>query len=138
ATVTGEDSFAKRRQVTWVWHSPASYAEGDAELAIVANALGAEGRGRLYKQLVYDKQLAQSVSVGQDGAQFSGTFDVTVTLRTGADAEQVKNIVAAELERVATENLSDKEIARVVAANESRAIHGLENLNARANRLQQY
>jgi len=137
-TVQVDDSFAKLRQVTYVWHSPATYADGDAELDIVARSLGAEGRGRLYKALVYDKQLAQSVSVNQDGAQFSGTFDVTVTLRSGADLSQVKQIVADELNRVARENLSDKDIARVVAERESSAIYRLESLNARANTLQAY
>ena len=40
----------------------------------VADALTREGTGRLYKTLVYDKQLAQSVSVGQDGKVFSGVL----------------------------------------------------------------
>jgi predicted Zn-dependent peptidase len=137
-TVSVDDSFAKLRQVTWVWHSPASFADGDAELDIVANALAAEGRGRLYRQLVYDKQLAQSVSASQDGAQFSGTFDVTVTLRTGADLEEVKKIVFAELDRVTKENVSDKEIQRVVTAREASMIRRLESFNARANALQTY
>jgi predicted Zn-dependent peptidase len=138
ATVSVDDTFAKLRQVTFAWHSPAAFADGDAELDIAANALGAEGRGRLYKALVYDKQLAQSVRVGQDGSMFSGTFDVTVTLRTGADLDEVKRIVFAELDKVAKENLSDKEIARVVAAEESGTIYRLESLNARANTLQSY
>ena len=80
--VAVDDSFAKLRQVTFAWHSPAAYAEGDAELDIAANALAREGTGRLYKTLVYDKQLAQSVRASQDGMTFSGVFDITVTLRT--------------------------------------------------------
>ncbi|HEY5945034.1 MAG TPA: insulinase family protein, partial [Kofleriaceae bacterium] len=138
ATANVDDSFAKLKQVTWAWHSPANFGEGDAELDIVANALGAEGRGRLYKQLVYDKQLAQSVRVGQDGSQFSGQFSVTVTLRTGASLDDVKKIVFAELDRVGKENLSDKEISRVIASNEAAMIYRLEGLNARANTLQAY
>jgi predicted Zn-dependent peptidase len=137
-TVTVDDSFAKQRQVTYAWHSPANYGPGDAELDIVANALGAEGRGRLYKILVFDKQLATRVSVGQDGAQFSGTFDVTVTLRTEADLEQVNKIVADEIARVTKENLGDKEIARMVTNAEASAIYRLERLNNRANILQAY
>jgi predicted Zn-dependent peptidase len=137
-SVTVDDSFAKLRQVTWTWHSPASYTDGDAELGIVANALAAEGRGRLYKQLVYAKQLAQSVRAGQDGSAFSGTFDITVTLRTGADLEEVKRIVFEELERVTKENLTDKEVQRVVTAREASMIYRLEGLNARANTLQGY
>jgi predicted Zn-dependent peptidase len=137
-TISVDDTFANLRQVTYSWHSPALYASGDAELVIVANALAAEGRGRLYKQLVYDKQLAQSVRVGQDGSGFSGTFDVTVTLRTGTDLEEVKRIVFDELDRVTKENLSDKEVQRVVTAREASMIYRLESLNARASALQSY
>ena len=65
-------------------------------------------------------------------------FTVTITLRSGADLAQVEQIVADELARLTRENLSDKEIARVVAAQESSAIYRLEGLNSRANVLQEY
>ena len=136
--ITVDDTFAKLRQITFAWHSPASYAEGDAELDIVAAALSAEGTGRLYKALVYDKQLAQNVRAGQGGSTFSGVFTVTITLRSGADIAQAEKIALDEIAKVTRENLSDKEIARVVAAQESGAIYRLEGLNSRANVLQEY
>jgi len=138
ATAKVDDTFAKLRQVTWAWQSPANFGDGDAELDILANALDAEGRGRLYKALVYDKQLAQSVRVSQGGMQFSGQFSVTVTLRTGADLEAVQKIVFDELDRVTKENLTDKEIARFVAGTEASVVYRLESFNARANTLQSY
>ena len=137
-TVTVEDSFAKLRQITYAWHTPGFYADGDAELDIAANALGADGRGRLYKTLVYDKQLAQSVSASQSSTGFSSLFTITVTLRSGADFEQANKIVMDEIARVAKENLSDKEIQRFVARTEANVIYGLESLNGRANDLQAY
>ncbi len=137
-TVNVDDKFAKLRQITFAWHTPALYAEGDAELDIAANALGADGRGRLYKTLVYDKQLAQSVSVGQASSGFSSMFTISVTLRTGADLEQVKKLVWDEVARVAKENLSTKEIERFVARTEASVIYGLQSLNNRANDLQSY
>jgi predicted Zn-dependent peptidase len=137
-TVTVDDTFAKLRQVTFAWHTPALFADGDAELDIAANALSAEGRGRLYKTLVYDKQLAQSVRASQDSSGFSSLFTITVTLRTGADLDQVKKVVMDEVARLAQENLSDKEIRRFVAEVEASAIYRLESLNARADELQSY
>ena len=136
--VTVDDSFAKLRQITFAWHSPAAYADGDAELDIAANALTREGTGRLYKSLVYDKQLAQSVRAGQDGMTFSGNFTITVTLRSGADMAEVKKIVLDEVAKISKENLDEREIQRVIAANESGVIHRLEDLNNRANILQEY
>jgi len=136
--VTVDDAFAKLRQVSFVWHSPAYYAEGDAELDVAANALTREGPGRLYKALVYDRPLAQSVSAFQGSAQFSGIFQITVTLRGEAKLDEVKRLVAAEVARLAKEPLTDKEIQRVIAANESAAIRQLEGVLGRAETLQGY
>jgi len=138
STVTVDDEFAKLRQVTFAWLSPANFAEGDAELDIVARALDQEGPGRLYKALVYDKPIAQSVRASQGGAGFAGTFQVTVTLRGEGDLEEVKRIVAAEVARVTREPLSEKEIARVIVANEAGVIRGLESVLGRAELLQRF
>lgn len=136
-TITNDD-FAKLRQVTFAWHSPAQFADGDAELDVAANALSQEGPGRLYKALVYDRPLAQSVSANQYGSSFSGTFTVTVTLRGEASLAEVKRIVAAEIARLGKEPLPANNIARVVATAEAYTIRGLESLLGRANMLQLY
>jgi zinc protease len=137
-TITVDDPFAKLRQVTFAWHSPANFAPGDTELDIAASALTEEGTGRLYKSLVYDKQLAQSVRANQGGSTFSGVFSITVTLRSDADLAAVEKIVNDEVAKISREPLDAKELSRVVAAQESRAIYRLESLNARANVLQEY
>ena len=137
-TVTVDDEFAKLRQVTFAWLSPAMYADGDAELGIAADALDEEGPGRLYKALVYDKPIAQSVTSFQGGSGFSGTFQITVTLRSEGDLEEVKRVVAAEVARLGKEPLNEKEIARRIVGNEARAIRGLESVLGRAQVAQQY
>jgi zinc protease len=137
-TVTVDDQFAKLRNVQFVWHSPANFTEGDAELDIVANALGREGTGRLYKALVYDRPLAQSVGVSQYGMTFSGQFSISVTLRSEADLEEVKRIVAAEVAKITKENVSEREMQRVIAGNEAGTIRGLEDILRRADLMQAY
>jgi zinc protease len=132
------DEFAKLRQIRFSWISPARYSEGDAELAMLGDALARDGVGRLYKQLVYDKPIAQSVSAGQGGASFSGIFSITVTLRSEGSIEDVKRIVAAEVARVSKEALQPKELARFVASIEASVIRGLETNMGRAEVLQAY
>jgi predicted Zn-dependent peptidase len=133
-----EDDFAKLRQITWAWHSPANLAPGDAELDILASTLSREGVGRLYKLLVHEKQLAQSVAAYQNGSGFSGMFAITVTLRTEADLAEVEKLVRSEIDRVLSEPLADIEIARFVAATEAENIWGLESQMNRAELLQRY
>jgi predicted Zn-dependent peptidase len=132
------DDFAKLRQITWAWQSPANFAPGDAELDVVADALTREGTGRLYRALVLDKQLAQSVRASQNGMGFSGIFTITVQLRSNADLALAEKIVAGELAKIRGENLSDREVARVVTEFEARSVYTLESLMGRANVLQTY
>jgi zinc protease len=136
--VVDNDDFAKLRRITFAWHSPANFAPGDAELDIAANALAEEGPGRLYKALVYDRPLAQSVGANQSGSTFSGIFSITVTLRSEADLAEVKKLVAAEVARLAAEPLPAKNIARVVAQNESGAVRRLESVLGRAQAVQSF
>jgi zinc protease len=135
--VSVDDEFAKLRQVQFVWHSPAAYAEGDAELDIVANALTREGPGRLYKALVYSNK-AQSAFASQYGSGFSGQFSITVTLKGDSNLDEIKKIVMEEVAKVTQAPLDAKEISRVIVANESYAIRGLETPMGRAQVLQQY
>jgi zinc protease len=135
--VTIEDSFAKLRQIQFVWHSPANFGPGDAELDIAASALSREGPGRLYKELTY-KGLAQSVSAFQSGNGFSGQFQVVVTLKGDSDLAQIKKIVMDEVGKLAREPLTDKEIARVIAGNEAGTIRRFETAFGRAETLQAY
>lgn len=132
------DNFAKLRRVSYVWHTPAFYKPGDAELDILGHALGATGTGRLYKILVHEKQLAQSVRAAQGSAQLSSTFTVTVTLRSNANLAEVERIIDAEMERVRSQPLKAKEMSRAVTSIESSFIWRLEPLIWRAELLQRY
>ena len=135
--ISVDDEFAKLRQVQFVWHSPANYGAGDAELDIVANALTREGPGRLYRALVYSNK-AQSVFASQSGSGFSGLFTVTVTLKTDSNLDEIKKIVMDEVTSITKTPLDAKEISRVIVANESFAIRGLETVFGRSSLLQQY
>ncbi len=130
------DDFAKLRQVQWSWISPAYFAAGDAELDLAGSALGGGEASRLNKLLVIEKQLAQSVFAYQSSAGFAGTFNVVVTLQSGADLAEVEGLVMAEVARLRKEPITARELARAVTRIEARAIYGLEDLLGRAERLQ--
>ena len=136
--VTVEDPFARLRRVHYAWNTPALYAPGDAELDILASALGQSGTGRLYKTLVLEKQLAQAVTVYQGSLQRSSTFNVIVDLRPNADMAEVERLIDEELGRVLSAPVTDAEFRRAVVNYESGSVWGLESLLARAESLQTY
>jgi predicted Zn-dependent peptidase len=130
------DKLAKLTRVSIGWHTPASFAPGDAELDILANALAAEGTGRLYKTLVLDKKLARRVVAYQQSMQQSSIFVVQVDLVPGADAAEAERLVLAEIASAQRTPIDAREFDRAVINFEAMAIYGLESLQARAEELQ--
>ena len=56
---------------------------GDAALDVVGDVLAGGKNSRLYKRLVYDLQIAQSVAAGQNSQALSSYFIVQATPRPG-------------------------------------------------------
>ncbi len=133
-----EDPFARLERVHYAWHAPAVLAEGAVELRVLAALLGDSGWGRLHRRLVDELQLARSVSVYHDAAQYAGSFDIAVTLKPGAALARVEEVLSEELARLVAAPPSEAELRRVVLATESSFVWSLERLSARANRLQWY
>jgi predicted Zn-dependent peptidase len=132
------DPFARFERMQFVWHSPAYFAPGDMELDVAARALGANGWGRLYRRLVLEEKIATSVGAWQGSKQRSSSFNVSVTLKPNVpDArERARKIVLEEVERLAKEGPSKREVSRFVVRFQSDFVFGLESLHRRADTLQ--
>jgi zinc protease len=132
------DPFATQRRVQYAWHSPALFAPGDAELDILAHALGNVGTGRLYRRLVVESGAATDVNVWQESNTLSSVFHLWVNLAEGADLGAVEAAIDEELDKAGREPLEQPELRRTVAALESSFVWGLEKLLARSELLQHY
>ncbi len=134
-----DDEFAKMRRLVYAWHTPAMFAPGDAEADILASTLAGRDRtGRLYKILVLDEQLAQSVNARQSSDQWSSVFQISVMVKTGADLDKIEAILDRELDRAMKEPITQREFQRAVTGFEAMYVWGLEHLLSRAERLQSY
>jgi zinc protease len=107
-----------------VWNTPALYHPGDAELDMVAGVLSGGKNSRLYKRLVYDLQIAQSVTAFQESNQLGSLFQIIVTPRPSPDPpdkilERVKTIVDEELEKLRTTPPTDREVQRILNSTEA-------------------
>jgi zinc protease len=133
-----DDPLARRTRVHWVWPSPANFAEGEAELEILARVLGAAGWGRLHRTLVLEAEVAQAVSVFQRGMGFSGELHVVADLRPGHGEAEVEPLVQAAIDEITRAPISEVELHRVQNQMESGFVWGLEELLSRAERLQYF
>ena len=127
-------------RVYMAWLTPTAYTPGDAELSVAAQILGAGKSSRLYKSLVYDKQIAQEVSASQNSLQLSSIFMVDLTARPGHTAQALEAAADAELRKLAEEGPTDKEVERARNTIETALLSSVEKLGGMglANTLNQY
>ncbi len=115
-------------QVVLAWHSPAAFADGDAACDLVAALLGAGQSSRLYRALVHDQKLAQSVRVNQRSAIYGSSFTVTATAQSGHTAKELEAAIDAELARLdGPAPPTDRELARARAFVQTRTLSELES-----------
>jgi zinc protease len=110
------------------WITSPFYKPGDAEADIAGTILGGGKSSRLYKKLVYEKQIAQSVSAQQQSLMLGSVFQIEVTARPGHTADELEKAVDEELTAFRTGGVDDAEIERARNTIETRIIEGLETL----------
>jgi predicted Zn-dependent peptidase len=135
STTTDEVQLVR---ISFVYHSPAQFADGDAEMDLVA-ALLTEGKtSRLYKRLVFDDKLAAEVSAYQASAQFGSLFYIEVMVAPGADLDAVERAVDEEVSRLVQGGISPEELEQRKSAFELAMLSRMQSVEARADLLNQY
>ncbi len=124
-------------QLNLVWHSPAKFGAGDAEMVLVADLLGGGESSRLYQRLV-DGGLAQEVDVFQYGLQYDGMFMVSVIPMSGVKVETVEKVVKEELAKLGNAPPTPEEMERLLNQHAISTFEELEPLQNRAESLNRY
>lgn len=127
-------------RVYFGWLTPPAYTKDDAELKIAAQILAGGKSSRLYKSLVYDKQIAQDVGADQGSAALTSMFTIDATARPGQTPEAIEQALNAELEKLRVEGPTAKEIERARNSIETVMLSQLEKVGGRgvANLLNEY
>lgn len=110
------------------WITSPFFKPGDADADIAATILGAGKSSRLFKSLVYDKQIAQAVNAQQYSLTLGSVFTIEATARPGHTAEELEKAIDAELSRMRDAGPEQAEVDRARNGIETRIVQGLENL----------
>ncbi|MEZ4412895.1 MAG: pitrilysin family protein [Gemmatimonadales bacterium] len=121
-----------------VWPTPPAFAPDDAALELLAYLLTGDKTSRLTQALVYDKQIASSVSSYQDGMRLAGQFWIVATARPNHTLAEVQPVIEDELRRLATEGPSAREMEQAMNATETDMLRQLEAVNRKADMLNSY
>jgi predicted Zn-dependent peptidase len=118
--------------------SPANFKPGDRELDVLANILGNGKASRLYKRLVYDLKIAQSVSASQQSQLLSSTFEITASPMPGHTLDEILAVIDQEIAALQAKPVDAAELDRAKNQIESDTVRSLEPILAQAERLQSY
>ncbi len=110
------------------WRLPA-FQTGDAETQLLIQILGGGKSSRLYRKLVYQMQIAQSVDCGNsEPLALSSVAICNVTVRQGSKPEDVEAALNQELESLRTKGVSKEELERARNIILAKKIRGLQRL----------
>jgi zinc protease len=110
------------------WLTSPIFKPGDAEAELAATILGGGKSSRLYKKLVYEKQIAQDVTVSQQSLMLGSVFELQATAKSGTTPEELEKAIGVELDAFRKEGPTTAELTRARNVVESRIIAGLETL----------
>ena len=110
------------------WLTSPILKPGDADADIAATILGGGRSSRLYKKLVYEKQIAQDVSAQQYSLMLGSIFQIQATARPGHTAEELEKAIEEELALFRSKPAETREIERARNGIETNIIGGLERL----------
>jgi zinc protease len=101
-------------------------------LEVVQELLTSGKTGRLYRKLVEDERLAQSVNSSNSSGRYPGWFGIQVEMLKGKDRKRAEDLVVAELKDLQGKPVSDGELARVKRVLLAGAVFGRESVRALA------
>ena len=111
-----------------VWNMP-GYGEADTDyLDLVSDVLASGKDSRLYKRLVYDEQIATSVSSGISPSEIGGQFNIGASAKPGGSLAPINKDVEEELGKFLQNGPTAEELERVKTAYEANLVRGLDRI----------
>jgi zinc protease len=120
------------------WPSPRMNTREDAVLDVLTDILTSGKNSRLYKSLVYDGQIAQSVNAYQYSQEIAGQLGIEVTAKPGKTLTEMETAVNAELDKLLKEGVTEKEIQTSLNNKEADIINSRSTVLGKANGLATY
>ncbi len=125
-------------RLTYVYHSPAEFQPGDAEMDLVAGILSDGINSRLYKRLIYEDKIATDVSAYQASALLGSLFYINITAKPGVSLDQIEHVADEVLKEFTAKGPTVEELERQKAGIEYQMLSRLQSLLAKADALNKY
>jgi zinc protease len=110
------------------WHSPALFADGDAELDLVGEVLSSGKTSRLYRALVYEQRIATEVAASQNSRELGSFFQIVATAAPGRTLAEVERAIAREMAAFINRGPTIAELERCLAQAEAHFLFRLQTV----------
>jgi zinc protease len=125
-------------QVAMIWRSGPRFSRDEAALDALSQILTGGKSSRLYKRLVYEQQVAASTNAFNNANLISGDFWVIIRGKPGTQLDAMETAVNEEIAKLAATPPTAEELQRVVNGLETSFVAGLETVEDKADRLNDY
>jgi len=133
-----EDNFARLPELTMVWPTVELYHPDSYPLRILTNYLSQGKTAPLYQVLVEKEQLSSNVYMFNRTSELSGQTHLEVRAFPDKDLDTVLEAIQTAFSRFETEGISEKDLNRIKAGQETRFYNGLSSVLGKAFQLAQY
>jgi zinc protease len=120
------------------WSTVPIFAPGDAELDLLSSVLGGGKSSRLYRRLVLELKIAQSVSAVHLSRLLGGTFEISYVPLQGHTLAELETVINQELEKLRAQPVETAELGRARNETKTDLVRGLDTLQGLAGRLLTY
>jgi len=120
------------------WATVKLFAPDDAALDVLAQVLANDKNSRLYKKLVYDLQVVQSVRASQESSRLTGKFQVDVLPKPGQAPAAIDKLVQAEINGIIESGITQRELVRAQNSFRARFLDRLASVLGKADALNSY
>ena len=122
-----EDRVPQTR-IVMAWNTPGWGSDEHAWLDLASDVLASGKNSRMYKELVYEKQLCTEAFAFFGPSELGGNFIIMANVKPGKSTEEVESAVNGILEKFLKEGPTDAELNRVKASYFANYIKGLERI----------
>jgi len=136
-----EDKLAEVPRLILAWRGVRQFTDDEAAGDVLAEILGSGRTSRLYKALVFDRQLASSVSAGDETLGLGGWFQITVTAARGHEIPELTPVVQQIIDDVRKNGVTPEELERAkrnLIANRLRTVERIGGFGGKADLLNMY
>lgn len=133
-----EDNFARAAQLNMVWPTVEQFSKESYALDFLGEILSDGKKAPLYQILVKDKKLTSGVRARNSSDEIAGVFRITVTANGGVPLDSVEQAIFASFAKFEAEGVSDKDVDRIKAGQETDFYNGISSVLGKSFQLSQY